>query len=686
MTEELKSIAMDSLDVTANEVFPGLVVRKDLLRLVRSAYSVPMFVIEFLLGKYCASMDQDVVQEGLEYVRETLRSKYVKPDERELIKSRVKEQTSLQVIDKVRVRLVETQDKYWAELMNVNLDYVNIDSAEVRKHERLLQGGVWAEITLGYDEELIFGHQVRPFFIQRLRPIQVSSLSTDAYREARSRFTRDEWMTLLIRTLGMEADHPYFTPRRKLLYLTRLIPLVEKNYNLVELGPRGTGKSFAFQQLSPYSHLISGGQTTVPQMFVNLASGQRGLVCLWDVVAFDEVAGIRFSEKNGVSILKGYMEDGTFSRGSDIITAEGSIVLLGNIDGDVQSILKTTHLFYPMPREMDMAFYDRLHAYLPGWELEKTRDDYYTSHFGLVSDYFAEILRAQRRDSYVDVAERYVQFGSQFTGRDQKAVRKTVSGLVKLLHPTGEVTRDEVLEYVDLAIELRRRVKEQLKRMGGMEYWDVDLSYTDIESGAEAVVPVPEMRAPRPHLPETPLVGEVIGLAVSGEMGMLQRFEMQRTKGNGRIMQLGSMRTVMRESVSAATQYIRSHYRELDLPQDWSEDYNVTVLATEMAIPKDGPSAGVTMVTGIVSALKVVPVRQDLAMTGEITIMGKVLPVGGVTAKVMAAYEAGLKTVILPRANQADTAQLPPSVAAQLNLIYVDDVAQVLDVALVKDS
>src|SRR5450756_82175 len=442
--DESEGIVLDAIDEKAAQSFPGLTVRKDLLRRVRSAYSVPMFVIEFLLGKYCASTDPQVIEEGLDFVRGILRDKYVKPDERETVKAKIKERTTYEIIDKVKLRLVETQDKYWAELANINLDFVNIEDSQSRKRGRLLQGGRSAEVKLRYDDARVFKGEVRPFVIDEIRPIQVSGLGVDKLREARAAFTRDEWIDFLMRSLGLEPTHEYFTLRRKMLYLARLIPLIEKNFNLIELGPRGTGKSFVYQQVSPYCHLVSGGQTTVAQMFVNLASGQRGLVCLWDTVAFDEAAGIRFPDKNGINIMKGYMEDGNFSRGSDMITAEGSIVFVGNLDGDVSTIVRTSNLCHPMPKEMDTAFFDRIHFYLPGWELGKTRDEYYTSHFGLLSDYLAEVLRTLRRTSYVDLPERYFEFGSHVGGRDAKAVRKTVSGLVKLIHPDGIVTKEAV--------------------------------------------------------------------------------------------------------------------------------------------------------------------------------------------------------------------------------------------------
>ena len=391
------------------------------------------------------------------------------------------------------MRLIETHDKYWARLSNLDLDYINIEESEVRRHDRLLLGGIWAEITLRYDDSYLFRNQNRPFFVERIRPIQLSSRKLDDFVEGRRRFTRDQWLDLLMRSLGYEPEHPYYTRRRKLHYMLRLVPFVEKNFNSVELGPRGTGKSFVYQQLSPYCHLVSGGQTTTAQMFVNLASGQRGLVCLWDVVAFDEAAGVRFTDKSGLNIMKGYMEDGAFSRGRDVISAEGSVVFVGNIDGDIETIVRTSNLFYPLPKEMDTAFYDRIHAYIPGWEFQKTSDATYTDHFGVVTDYLAEVFREMRKQSYVDYAERYFSFGSHLGGRDQKAVRKIVSGLVKLLHPHGEVSREEAEEYLAYALEMRRRVKEQLKKMGGLESTGTRASPTPTGRAARR----PSSRCPR---------------------------------------------------------------------------------------------------------------------------------------------------------------------------------------------
>lgn len=671
---EFSSLVLDQIDAKATESFRGLVVRKDLLRRVRSAYSVPMFVIEFLLGKYCASTDPEVIEEGLEFVRDTLRGKYVKPSEREMVKARIKQQSTYEIIDKVKVRLVETHDKYWAELANIHLDYVNIEESEIRKHERLVQGGVWAEVTLRYDDTYVFRAQNRPFFIERLKPIQVSNLSIDSYREARSRFSREEWIDFLLRSLGLEPTHPYFTHRRKLLYLSRLIPMVEKNFNLIELGPRGTGKSFVYQQISPYCHLVSGGQTTVAQMFVNLASGARGLVCLWDTVAFDEAAGIRFSDKNGINIMKGYMEDGNFSRGSEMITAEGSVVFLGNLDGDIETILRTSNLFYPMPEEMDAAFYDRLHFYLPGWEFGKTRDDYYTDHFGLVSDYLAEVIRTLRKESYGDVPERHFRFGSHLTGRDQKAVRKTVSGLIKLLHPDGQVTKEEVSEYLDFAMEMRRRVKEQLKKIAGVEYWDVNFSYQDLERGEEQFVGVPEMGAGQLILQGRLAPGSVYTIGKDVETGKLALFLLQTqiSPGSGRTIALGNLSKTMKEGIKTAEAYLKANVKNLGITHDL-KSYDFSIQAINLQQAKEGAETAVAFFVALVSALIEKPVRERLVVLGEMSVQGLLLKVGNVTERLELALEAGAKQVLLPSENKRDLADVPDEVLNKLQPIFYTD-------------
>ncbi len=670
----IEVVAQDPLDEKANAAFPGLVVRKDLLRALRSAYAVPMFVIEFLLGKYCASPDPLVIEQGMEFVRRSLSEKYVKPDEREIVKARVEQRGTYQIIDKVSVALKETDNKYWANLSNINLNYVNINDELVAEHDRLLMGGIWAEVTLRYDGEYIFRGQVRPFFIEHLKPIQLSSRNIGPLREARKQFSRDEWIDLLIRSLGMEPTHPYFTPRRKLLYLLRLVPLVERNYNLIELGPRGTGKSFVYQQISPYCHLVSGGQTTVAQLFVNLATGQRGLVALWDTVAFDEAAGIRFSDKNGINILKNYMEDGSFARGRELITAEGSIVFVGNLDGDIQTLLRTSNLFYPLPKEMDTAFYDRIHAYLPGWELGKTRDEYYTRHFGFVSDYLAEAIRELRRTSYTDVPERYASFGTHVGGRDAKAVRKTVSGLVKLLHPDEGWTRKEVEEYIALGLELRRRVKEQLKRMGGLEYWDVNFSYTDQETRTQHFVPLPESGGGLLITGEQLPSGSVYTIGLDPTESRLALFlvQTQMNAGSGRIIPLGNLSTVMREALKVAEAYLRAHVRELGIAHDL-DSYDFSVQAVNLNQAKEGAETAMAFFISMVSALLDRPIEPATVVAGEMSVRGLLQKVGNLPERLQLALESGAKRMLIPSENKRDLADVPDEVLGKLQPTFYTD-------------
>lgn len=664
---------LDDLDQLANEAFPGLVVRKDLLRRMRSAFGVPAFVIEFLLGKYCASTDEEAIREGLEFVRETLSSKYVKPDEREAVKSAIKQHNTYEIIDKISVRLVETHDKYWARLSNLDLDFINVAESQVREHDRLLMGGVWAEIKLRYDDAYVFKNQNRPFFVESIRPIQLSTRNIERFIEGRKRFTRDQWLDLLMRTMGYEPDHPYYTKRRKFHYLQRLVPLVERNYNSVELGPRGTGKSFVYQQLSPYCHLVSGGQTTTAQMFVNLSSGQRGLVALWDVVAFDEAAGIKFTDKNGLNIMKGYMEDGAFSRGSDVITAEGSVVFVGNIDGDIDTIIRTSNLFYPMPKEMDTAFYDRIHAYIPGWEFQKTSDAAYTNHFGLVTDYLAEVFREVRKRSYGDVAERYYRFGQHLGGRDQKAVRKTVSGLIKLLHPDGEVTKAEVEEYLAYAMEGRRRVKEQLKKMGGLEYWDTTFSYVDLESGQETFVPVAEMGSGSIIAEGGLPPGSIYTIGSDATDNRLAMFllQTQMNRGSGRIVPLGNLSSKMKEAIKTADAYLKANLKNLGIDQDLKA-YDFTVQAINLNQAKEGAETAVAFFLSMVSALLGKPILDRTVVLGEMSVQGMLLKVSALPERMQAAVEAGAKRILIPSENKRDLAEVPDAILTAIQWQFYD--------------
>src|SRR5581483_6381494 len=481
----VEEVPADELDRKLLDAFAGRVVRKDLVKKVKVGFNIPVYVLEYLLGKFCSTYDRKEIENGLAQVKETIQERIVRADHRELIKARLQKQGSLKLIDHCVVTFDEKDQggKYWARLSTGGLDYVHIDPDLVHKNERLLTGGIWANIELTYDETLIHRGTHRPFVLQRLAPIQIAAARLSEFVEGRKRFSRDEWVDVLIRTMGYEPTNADFSPRRKWLYLMRLIPMVEKNYNLVELGPRGTGKSYIYRELSPYVILISGGQVTVPKLFVsNAPPYDPGVVTRYDTFACDERARPQFNKAEDKQIYKDYMEMGSFSRGSakGTVQAEASFVFNGNLEGDVETIARTSHLFLPFPDAVrnDMAFHDRWHGYLPGWEMPKLQPGYFGSHMGFIADYIAEIFHNELRPkSYADAYDRYFHLGSHIEERDRKAIAKTVSGLVKLLHPDGECSRTEVEEYLTFAIEMRRRIKEQLRRMGGLEYARVNLSY-----------------------------------------------------------------------------------------------------------------------------------------------------------------------------------------------------------------
>lgn len=500
------TVIMDGLDRLANEVFGGRVVRKDLVREVKVGANVPVYVVEFLIGKYCASDDPIAIETGLEVVNKTLAENFIRPDESEKAKAMLKRKGQHRLIDKVSVRLLASEDKYWAELSNFGDKFVHVPEEFVYKYDRLLTGGIWAQVELIYnaDEEEL--HK-RPFFIKGLKPIQIAAFSMNEWIEGRKRMSTDEWLDLLVRSVGLEPSN--FSRRQKLLYMTRLIPVVERNYNLVELGPWGTGKSYVYRDVSPHAILISGGKTTVPQLFVNMGSGRVGLVGTWDVVAFDEVAGIQFSDPTVVQIMKDYMESGSFARGKQEIPAEASMVFLGNTSKATQELVRDAHLFADLPKAMiDPAFLDRIHYYLPGWETPKMQNDLLSNHYGFVSDYLAAALRELRKKSHARALDAEFALGPHLNTRDEKAVRKTLSGLLKLLHPNGEWTRAELREYLEFAMEGRRRVKEQLKKLAGHDYSKTSFSYVERDTGRELWVEVPE--EPESHAPvEEAVAGEV---------------------------------------------------------------------------------------------------------------------------------------------------------------------------------
>ena len=669
------------------EVFTGKVVNKR-LTFNTGMDEFPRYVLEYLIDNYCA---EETFEEDFERVKRSLRENFVHGAEAERIRSYIRENRGHTIIANLEVRLVETQDKYWGAIGAINESFVNVPEDLVKRYPMLLAGGMWGTIELTYDETEVHDKKIRPFKVVDFTPFQISMIDVAEFVEKRREFTADEWVDILINSFGLNPSR--MSRREKLLYVSRAVPLVEANHNLIELGPRETGKTYLYRNLSYYAHVLSGGKATPASLFINLNTGRVGLVGTREAVVFDEIANTDFSDpKATVSIMQGYMQDAKFSRGKKEILAFGSIVLMGNLD--VQGSLpheKYYHLFEPLPSFLQVeALIDRLHCYLPGWEIPKIGPESASQDYGFITDYFCEIMHELRRLDVLDrVKSRFELFdgsGSSqgITSRDLRAVHKTLAGLLKLVYPHGEVTDEQLEELLLLALEGRQRIRNQLHLMAPGEYYPVELSARLVPSGKVVAPTLLETgRRQRIELPSRPLVGEVVGLAVAGEQGVILRFEMQATKGHGRIVPLGSIQRVMRESIEAAAQYIRAHYKELDIAADWRENFDVAVLATMMAIPKEGPSAGVTVVTGIVSALRNLPVRHDVAMTGEITIMGKVLGVGGIQAKLLAAVDAGVKTVILPAENEQDVRHLPDYMQDQVEIHYVSSIEEVLELALV---
>jgi ATP-dependent Lon protease len=670
-----KTLVLDELDQKLADAFPGRVVRKDLVRQTKAGFNVPVYVLEYLLGQYCASTDPEIVAKGLDYVRKTLSRNYVRADESEKVKALTRQKGRHRILDKVKVRLDTDVDHFWAELVNLGVKDALIADEIVHQNDKLLVGGIWALVDLIYDPDVQERGVTRPFAVERLKPIQQPSTELTDFLAGRRSFTSDEWLDCLLRTVGLEPTHPDFNRRKKLLHLLRLIPMVEANYNLLELGPRGTGKSFVYRELSPYSILISGGQTTVAQLFIHLGTGRIGLVGLWDVVAFDEVAGVRFKDPNGIQILKDYMESGSFSRGKEEMPAEAAIVFNGNLDGDVATLVKTSHLLQPLSDQMqDLALIDRIHFYLPGWELDKMRPEYLTGHYGLVVDYITEVWRSLRKTSFADLVDRHFSLGSHLNQRDVRAVRKTVSGLVKLLHPDGQVTRDELEEYLQLAMEGRRRVKEQLRRMGGLEYWAVNFSYIDQDTRQETFVAVPEQTGGGLITPGPldPGVTFTVGSDQTDGRLMIFRVEVQAMKGSGRLRVTGSPSRAVRDAINTAHTYLKSQASRLGLGRS-PDDYDLHVQLVNLMGAKEGTETGVAFFVAMVSALLGKPVIESLVVLGEMSIRGGLQKVGSLTERLQLAMDNGAKRVLLPAENKRDFADIPSDVLDKLQIIFHSD-------------
>lgn len=673
------------------QVFRGKVVNKG-MTVNTGVDEFPRYVVEYLIDNYCT---EENFRDDLHQVVRRLRENFVHGAEAEKIRHTIRETRSHAIIASLEVRLQETEDKYWGTIGAINESFVNVSESLVRQYAMLLSGGMWGTITLTYDETEVHNKKIRPFKVVEFTPFQIAVIDLAEFVEKRREFSESEWLDILVNSVGLNPR--LMSRREKLLYLLRLVPLVEANFNCIELAPRETGKTYLYRNISYYSHVLSGGKATPAGLFINNATGKVGIVGSRDAVVFDEIANTDFTDPKAlVSIMQGYMQDAKFSRGKKEILAFASIVLVGNLD--VQNKLpheKYYHLFEPLPDFLQVeAFIDRIHCYTPGWEIPKIKPDSMSQDYGFITDYFAEIMHEMRRLDVVGrLKDRYRLMdlsaaGMGVTGRDVRGIEKTLSGLLRLMYPHGEINDEQLGELLGLAIEGRQRVRNQLHLMAPGEYGPIVLAAKLTQSG-QTISPTLADANREQHvtLPGKPTVGEVIGLAVIGDdRGCILNFEVQTNKGGGRIISLGSMQKVMKESVAAAAQFIRANAKSLNLPADWQENQDVAVLATMMGVPKEGPSAGITIVTGIVSALKNVPVRNDLAMTGEITIMGKVLGIGGVLPKLQAAVDAGCKEVILPKENERDVQVVPDYIRDRIKIRYASTIEDVLAAALVQDK
>lgn len=670
------SVELDDIDRRAVEVLDGFLVRKDLVRTFSRQFPVPTYVVEFLLGRYCASVDPEEIEEGLKIVQRQLQSRTVRAGEEELFKSRAREDGEIKLIDIVTARLDTKNDAYVAVLPSLQIKDARISSELVSEHERMLTGGFYAEITLRYDPAIAKEKAGRPFGIEAIREIQLSSRDVlEKLGNARGRFSTEEWKDFLLRSIGIEPSA--LEPRQKDALLLRMVPFVERNYNLVELGPRGTGKSHLFQQVSPYAHLISGGKATVAKMFVNNASGQRGLVCQYDVVCFDEVSGVSFDQKDGVNIMKGYMESGEFSRGKESIRADGSIVLVGNFDVDVEHQQRVGHLFGPMPPEMrdDTAFMDRIHAFLPGWDVPKVNKDLLTNHFGLVSDFLSECWSQLRNESRLSLLQGRVQFGGALSGRDTTAVNKTVSGLLKLLYPATQDVSDEDLEWaVRLALEVRRRVKEQQKRIGAAEFRNTHFSYVLGEDGVEKFVATPELQSAS-EIGDDPLEpGQVWTLSPGAgeENPGLFRIEVNEGPGSGVKILNKPVPPAFRESMSFAEQNLYARPMQLVGDKD-PRQHEFTVQLRAFDAAKSGGKVGVAGIIGLCTALLRRSVRGGLIVVGELNLGGSIEPVHDPVNLVEIAVEKGAQVIMMPVTCRRQLIDLSDDMATKIDVQFYSD-------------
>lgn len=660
------------LDELLNRQFAGRVVRKDLTKLVKEGANVPVYVLEYLLGQHCASNDEEMIQDGLKTVKRILSENYVRPDEAEKVKSIIRERGSFKIIDKVTVTLNEKRDVYEAQLSNLGVKGAEISTGFVKKYEKLLAGGIWCIITMQYFFEE--GQKGSPFIIEELKPIQMPNMDMEELFKGRRYFTEEQWIDVLLRSCGYEPTH--FEPRVKMHLLCRMVPLIENNFNVCELGPRGTGKSHIYKEISPNSILVSGGQTTVANLFYNLARRQVGLVGLWDCVAFDEVAGISFKDKDGVQIMKDYMASGSFARGRDSINAYASMVFVGNINQPVDTLVKTSHLLAPFPETMiDSAFFDRFHGYIPGWEIPKMRPEFFTNQYGLIVDYFAEWVREMRKRSFGDAINKYFKLGRDLNQRDTIAVKHTVSGLLKLMYPNEEYNKEAVRRCLEYALEVRRRVKEQLKKIGGMEFYDVHFSYIDLETSEEKFISVAEQGGGS-IIPDGPLNPGVLHTVATGgndsHLG-LYRLETQVTSGNGSLKMSGlGSNSKAKEAIKVGFDYFKANASGVSASVKVGDhDYHLHVVE----LHNTGPTNAMTLTTFIAlcSAVLGKPLQSHLVVLGSMSLGGNIIPVENLAESLQVAHDAGAKRVLLPMASVSDIPTIPGELFAKFQTSFYSD-------------
>lgn len=680
------SCRRDAIKEKLRQNFDGKIVRKDLTKKIKEGANVPVYVLEFLLGQYCSSDDEAIIEKGVQNVKHILADNFVRPDEAQKILSQLRKKGSHTIIDMVTVHLDIKKDCFFAEFSNLGLSNVPITDDYPEKYDRLLCGGIWCIVQLEYESEgdSSFGMEdldseprqkkqkdVSPISIRKLTPIQMPHIDIEEVRTGRKAFTQDEWMDVMLCSCGYEPEQ--LNQREKWLLLARMLPLVENNFNLCELGPRSTGKSHIYKEISPNSILVSGGQTTVANLFYNMGRKTVGLVGLWDCVAFDEVAGIKFKDKDGIQIMKDYMASGSFARGKEEKAASASMVFVGNINQSVDVLLKTSSLFDPFPPEMgtDTAFLDRLHCYIPGWEIPKFRPEHFTNDYGFITDYLAEFIRELRKEQYGDALDKYFRLGKNLNQRDTIAVRKIVGGYVKLLYPDGEFTKEQLEEILVFALEMRRRVKEQLKKLGGMEFYDVNFSYIDLDTFEEKFVSVPEQGGGK-LIPDGMCNPGQIYTVSRGKSGMIGvfRLESQMLPGSGKFERtgLGSDRDC-RESTNTAFNFLKANGNRISGGiSTASKDYIINYQDLQ-GIGMTGKLALPTLIALCSIALGR-PTVSTLAVLGEISISGTILKVDELANSLQVCLDSGAKKVLLPITSAADLGTVPPELVGSFNLIF----------------